>query len=396
MTAPDPTPTPGPLADLVVADLSRVLAGPYAAMLLGDLGATIIKIERPGGDETRGFRPPVRGETSTYYLSANRNKRSIVLDFTRPEDLETVHQIIDRADVVVENFRPGTLARFGLDYPTFATRRPDLIYASITGFGTGAGSAIPGYDLSVQALSGLMSLQGAPGSEPTRAGFALFDVLTGLYANSAILAAVHHRDRTGRGQALELNLMAAALAGMVNQTTAYAAAGAVPCQMGNEHPSLSPYAPYATADRPLVIAIGNDRQFQRLCLVLDRAELASDPRFAANENRTRWRAELRIELEAALAGESAEHWFAALTDAGVPAAPINDIAEGIAFATELGLDPVTTIDGDGQPTIRHPVDYSLTPASYRLPPPGLGEHEQEIRTWISQTPAKDPHARSPR
>jgi len=388
MTHPEPNPT-GPLADIVVADLSRVLAGPYAAMLLGDLGATVIKVEHPSGDETREFRPPVRGDESTYFLSANRNKRGIVLDFTDPADLRTVRQIIDRADVVVENFRPGALAKFGLDYPSLAAARPELIYTTITGFGTGAGAGIPGYDLSVQALSGLMSLQGEPDAEPTRAGFALFDVITGLYAVSAILAAVHHRDRTGEGQSLELNLMNAALAAMVNQTTAYAAGGTVPKRMGNEHPSLAPYAPFATADRPLIIAVGNDRQFARLCGVLERADLATDDRFAANANRTRWRDALRAEIEEALAPAGAEHWFERLTAAGVPCAPINDVAGGIAFATRLGLNPVETIGPDAQPTIRHPVEYSRTPPSYRLAPPRLGEHDDEIRAWIATTPRKD-------
>lgn len=381
---------PGPLADLVVADLSRVLAGPYAAMLLGDLGATVIKVEHPRGDETRDFRPPVRGGESTYYLSANRNKRGIVLDFADPHDLATTRAIIDRADVVVENFRPGSLARLGLDYASLAEHRPDLIYASITGFGTGDGRDLPGYDLSAQALSGLMSLQGEPDAAPARAGFALFDVLTGMFAVSGILAALHHRDRTGAGQLLELNLMNVALAAMVNQTTARVAGGVTPTRMGNEHPSLAPYAPYATRDRPLVIAVGNDRQFERLCVAIGRPELATDTRFARNADRTRTRAELRVELEAALANADADHWFEALTAAGVPSAPLNDIAEGLAFATRLGLDPVTTVGPHEQPTVRHPVTYSRTPPSYRHAPPGLGEHDAQIREWIAATPRKDP------
>lgn len=378
----------GPLAGVVVADLSRVLAGPYAAMLLGDLGATVIKIEHPHGDETRGFRPPVRDDEATYFLSANRNKQGIVLDFADDADLATAHAIIDRADIVIENFRPGSLARFGLDHASLVARRPDLVYASITGFGAGAGRDIPGYDLSAQALSGLMSLQGEPDATPARAGFALFDVLTGMFAVSGILAALHHRDRTGEGQLLELDLMSVALAAMVNQTTAYVAAGVVPTRMGNEHPSLAPYAPFAARDRPLVIAVGNDRQFARLCATLGRPELATDPRFARNVDRTRSRVELRRELEAALATADADHWFTVLTAAGVPAAPLNDIAGGVEFAARLGLDPVVEVGPDAQPTVRHPVRYSRTPPSYRLAPPALGEHDAQVRAWIAATPPR--------
>lgn len=387
-SAAEPAPSSGPLAGIVVADLSRVLAGPYAAMLLGDLGATVIKVEHPDGDETRGFRPPVRDDEATYFLSANRNKQGIVLDFADAEQLATAHAIVDRADIVVENFRPGSLARFGLDHASLAERRPDLIYASITGFGTGAGREIPGYDLSAQALSGLMSLQGETDAAPARAGFALFDVLTGMFAVSGILAALHHRDRTGEGQLVELDLMSVALASMVNQTTAFVAGDVVPTRMGNEHPSLAPYAPFAARDRPLVIAVGNDRQFARLCAALGRPELAADPRFAHNVDRTRSRAELRRELEGVLATADADHWFSVLTAAGVPAAPLNDIAGGVQFAARLGLDPVTTVGPDAQPTVRHPVRYSRTPPSYRLAPPALGEHGAAVRAWIAATPPR--------
>lgn len=379
---------PGPLTGIVVADLSRVLAGPYAAMLLGDLGATVIKVEHPIGDETRHFRPPVRDGESTYYLSANRNKRAIALDFTDPDDLETAHGIVARADVVIENFRPGSLARFGLDYRSLAPARPDLVYASITGFGTGAGRDLPGYDLSAQALSGLMSLQGEPEGDPMRAGVAVFDVFTGLFAVTGILAALHDRTRTGLGQLVELDLLSVALAAMVNQTSAVIAGGVLPARMGNEHPSLSPYAPFATADRPLVIAVGNDRQFRRLCDVLGLPGLPLDERYATNGARTVHRESLRAELESVLRTRPADHWFRELSRVGVPAAPINDLRGGIDFATELGLDPVQYVGANRQPTVRHPVTYSRTPASYRLEPPALDSDEATIREWLAATPER--------
>lgn len=380
--------TAGPLSGIVVADLSRVLAGPYAAMLLGDLGATVIKVEHPTGDETRQFRPPVRDGEATYYLSANRNKRAIALDFTDPDDLETACAVVARADVVVENFRPGALARFGLDYATLAPGRPDLVYASITGFGTGAGRDLPGYDLTAQAVSGLMSLQGEPDGDPMRAGVAVFDVFTGLFATTGILAALHDRARTGLGQLVELDLLSVALAAMVNQTSAVMAGGVLPTRMGNEHPSLAPYAPFATADRPIVIAVGNDRQFARLCSVLGTPELAADERFATNAARTAHRVPLRARLEAVLVGRTADEWFRELTAAGVPAGPINDLRAGIEFAAALGLDPIEHIAGGDHPTVRHPVRYSRTPPSYRHVPPGLDADHAAIREWLTATPER--------
>ena len=379
----DDTALAGPLAGVVVADLSRVLAGPYAAMLLGDLGATVIKVEHPRGDETRHFRPPVRDDESTYYLSANRNKYAIALDFAKPDDLTTVRRIIARADIVIENFRPGSLEKFGLDYGTLSAEHPELVYASITGFGTGAGAHLPGYDLAAQALSGLMDLQGAVDGPPMRAGVAVIDVFTGLFAVNGVLAALYDRDRTGLGQRVSLDLLSVALAAMVNQTSAVIAGGVQPVRMGNEHPSLAPYAPYETADRPLVIAVGNDRQFARLCEVVGRPELATDARFVTNLARTEHRAELRVALESVLGTRRAEVWFRELSLVGVPAAPINDLSGGIAFAEDLGLDPVVHIGSSAQPAIRHPVTYSRTPADHRREPPALNADEAAIREWLA-------------
>jgi crotonobetainyl-CoA:carnitine CoA-transferase CaiB-like acyl-CoA transferase len=277
---------PGPLSGLLVADFSRVLAGPYCTMILGDLGAEVIKVEGPGGDDTRHWMPPLRGGVSTYYLSINRNKRSIQLNLRDEADRAVAAELSRRADILVENFKPGGLRQFGLDYDSVRAANPSVIYASVTGFGAGGGAHLPGYDLIVEAMSGLMSLQGDADGPPFRAGIAVFDVISGLQTAIGILAALDHRNRTGEGQLVEANLMASALAGMVNQTGAYALAGVVPHRMGNAHPSLFPYEPLPTADGDLVIAAGNDTQFRNLCTVLGAPGLAADERFAANSGRT--------------------------------------------------------------------------------------------------------------
>lgn len=379
---------PGPLDGIVVADLSRVLAGPYCTMLLADMGATVIKVESAAGDDTRRFAPPVHEDVATYYQSANRNKRSIVLDFDDPDDLTTVKRIIASADVVVENFKAGGLRRFGLDYDSLSPERPDLVYASITGFGTGAGARFAGYDLMVQALSGFMDTTGPEDGEPHRAGFAIFDVFTGLHTALGVLAALHDRARTGLGQLVQTDLLSSALSSMVNQTQAYAAAGVVPQRMGNQHPSLYPYEPYATAEGPLIIAVGNNAQFTRMCSVLGRDDLATDPRFLSNALRNANRDELRAEMLPALARRSAAEWFERLTDAGVPSAPIQSIAEGVEFASRIGLAPVVTA-GDELPVIRNPLSFSRTPVDYPFAPPALGEGAEDVLRRLNLTPRKD-------
>src|SRR4051794_8620997 len=257
----DRTPEPagsGPLAGLLVADFSRILAGPYATMLLADLGADVIKVEGPGGDDTRTWMPPVHDGRSTYYLGVNRNKRSVALDLATPGDLAAAQELARRADVLIQNFKPGGLRRFGLDYDTVAAGNPALVYASISGFGPGAGAALPGYDLMVQAISGLMSLTGDPDGQPYRAGISVFDVMAGMHADIGILAALHHRATTGQGQHVEVNLMSSALSALVNHSSAYVAAGVVPYRMGNAPPSLFPYEPLPVADGELVVIAGND------------------------------------------------------------------------------------------------------------------------------------------
>jgi crotonobetainyl-CoA:carnitine CoA-transferase CaiB-like acyl-CoA transferase len=378
------TQRPGPLSGLLVADFSRVLAGPYCTMLLADLGADVIKVESPAGDDTRNWQPPVTSDgVSTYFLAINRNKRSVALDLRDATDRALAHALARRADVFVENFKPGGLAKFELDYDSVAAVNPDIVYASISGFGSAPGGRdLPGYDVVVQAMSGLMSLTGSPDGPGYRSGISVFDVITGLHTAIAILAALRHRDETGEGQHVEASLMASALSGMVNQTSAYVASGKVPFRMGNAHPSLTPYEPLPTSDGDLVITSGNDSQFRKLCAAIGAPELADDPRFATNPARTANRDELRPLLEQQLVVKSAKEWFEELIAAGVPCGPINTVDGGVEFAERIGLEPI--IEAGGRPGIRHPVTYSATPPDYPLPPPELDEHGDEIRAWLSE------------
>ncbi len=377
---------PGPLDGLLIADFSRVLAGPYCTMLLGDLGATVLKVESPAGDDTRSWMPPERDGVATYYLAINRNKRSITLDFNDPADLHLAHELAARADVFIENFKPGGLKRFGLDYDTVQQQNVGIIYASISGFGTAQGASLPGYDLIVQAMSGLMSLTGEPDGPGYRSGISVFDVMAGLHASIGILAALNHRSRTGEGQHVEVSLFASALSGMVNQTSAYVAGGIIPTRMGNAHPSLYPYEPLPTADRDLVIAAGNNGQFRKLCEILDLPEVPHDPRFANTEDRNRNRDALRPLLVERLHTRTANEWFHTLSAVGIPCGPINSVEGGIKFARELGLDPIVEV-GAGEnavPVIRHPISFSQTPPRHELPPPALGQDNEQIRAWLSQ------------
>jgi crotonobetainyl-CoA:carnitine CoA-transferase CaiB-like acyl-CoA transferase len=386
----DAPPPSGPLAGLLVADFSRILAGPYATMLLADLGAEVVKVEGPAGDDTRTWSPPVRDEVSTYYLGVNRNKRSIALDLKDEADVGVAQELARRADIVIENFRPGGLARFGLDYDTVSATNPRVVYASISGFGSGPeGAKLPGYDLIVQAISGLMSLTGSPDGEPYRAGISVFDVMAGLHATIGVLAAVNKRHETGRGQHVEVNLLSSALSGLVNQSSAYVAGGVVPHRMGNSHPSLFPYEPLPCADRDLIVTAGNNGQFRKLVGVLGVPELADDPRFARNEDRTAHRDELRPLLVERLRTRTAMEWFPDIIGAGVPCGPINSIDGGVAFAEDIGLEPVVEVGegADSVPSVRNPIRFSETPPDYRLPPPGLDEHGAEIRAWLAAGPA---------
>ena len=369
-----------------MADFSRVLAAPYCTMLLADLGADVIKVESPGGDDTRSWVPPVTEDgVSTYFLAINRNKRSVALDLKDDHDAAMARALAQKADIFVQNFKPGGLRRYGLDYASVSAQNPGVIYASISGFGESEGGRqLPGYDLMVQAISGMMSLTGDSDGPPYRAGISVFDVIAGLHSAIAILAALNHRNATGEGQHLEASLLASALSGMVNQTSAYVTAGTVPFRMGNSHPSLFPYEPLPTADRDMIITAGNDVQFRKLCEVIGAAELADDPLYATNPGRTANRETLRPLLAAKLAAKPAAEWFQLLIAVGVPCGPINTVDAGVAFAEEIGLNPVVTVgDGDAaRPGVRHPVNFSKTPATYPLAPPELDAHGDDIRAWL--------------
>ena len=420
MSEPPPSDLRLPLEGVVVADFSRVLAGPLATMFLADLGATVIKVERPGsGDDTRAWGPPFVGGLSTYFTSVNRNKRSITLDLSHPEDRAVAHRLADRADILVENFRPEALRAFELGDEAARARNPGLIYCSITGFGAEAGAQLAGYDFVVQAVGGLMSVTGTPDGPPTKVGVALVDVLAGLHATIAIQAALRERDRTGVGQTVEINLLSSLLSSLVNQGAAYLNGGGVPARMGNQHPSIAPYETLATADGPLAVAVGNDGQFQRLASALGRPDLALDQRFSTNPARVGHRDELRAVLEDALSADTVSNWAVRLHAAAVPCGPVNDIAAAIALAAGLGLDPIarldplppaeptladagscSTEDCSAEPapadagvaqtvpatstirTMASPLRFSGAPVRYHRPPPRLGADSDAVRAWL--------------
>ena len=374
----------GPLDGILVADLSRVLAGPYCSMLLADMGATVIKVESPAGDDTRTWAPPEKDGISTYYLSINRNKRSIVLDLKNPDDLAVAKSLLRRADIALENFKPGGIDRLGLGYDDVKGDNPGLIYLSISGFGTAEGASLPGYDLVAQAVSGLMSLTGEPDGPALRAGISVFDVMTGLHGLIGVLAALNQRRETGLGQHIEVNLLSSAMSGLVNQTAAFTAGGVVPRRMGNAHPSVYPYQTMPTKDRDVIITAANDRQFASLCEVIGIPDAATDERFARNADRTANRDQLHPMLVEALSQWSADDLFIALNAAGVPCGPINSIGEGVELAERLGLAPRVTLgEGDREvDLVRNPISFSDSEVAYRLPPPELGEHSDEIRAWL--------------
>jgi crotonobetainyl-CoA:carnitine CoA-transferase CaiB-like acyl-CoA transferase len=379
----------GALDGIIVADFSRVLAGPYATMLLADLGATVVKVERPGsGDDTRAWGPPYAADgQSTYFQSVNRNKASIALDLGADDDLAIARALADRADVLVENHKPGSLDRFGLGYEQVRATNPGVVYCSISGFGSGEGRDLPGYDLLVQAMGGLMSITGT--AEPTKAGVAVVDVLTGLHATVAILAALHHRDATGEGQRVEASLLTSLQSSLVNQASAFVGAGSVPTFMGNAHPSIAPYEVFATADRPMILAVGNDGQFVRLCDVIDEPTMAADPRFATNAARVANRVDLKALIEDRLRTATADEWQERITAAGVPCGPINDISQGFALAERLGLEPVVAIEDarrtEPQRQVANPVTYSATPPTYRTAPPDVDEDRAAVLALLGRT-----------
>ena len=371
-----------PLDGLLVADFSRVLAGPLASMLLGDLGADVVMVERPdGGDDTRAWGPPWRDGEATYYLGLNRNKRSIALDLGDEGDRALARRLAERADVLLESFRPGLMARWGLDGDTLRARNPGLVTCSVTAFGTAeAAQGMPGYDFLLQAMGGLMSVTGEEDGPPLKVGAAVVDLVCGLLAVIGIQAALAERAHTGRGRHVEVSLMDAALTSLLNQGAAWVLGGVVPGRRGNRHPSIAPYETLQAADRLFAVAVGNDRMFARLCEAVGLAELATDERFGINRARVEHAAELAERLEAALAARPAAEWIERLRDAGVPAGPINDVAEAFALAESLGMEPVA--EAGGLPVPAPPLRLDGERPAVRRPPPALDEHGAELRAWL--------------
>jgi crotonobetainyl-CoA:carnitine CoA-transferase CaiB-like acyl-CoA transferase len=376
-----------PLDGYLVADLTRVLAGPTATMFLADLGARVIKVERPGtGDDTRGFGPPWAGSSSAYFESANRTKESIALDFDDPADAALARELTDRADIVVENYRTGALTRFGLDAASVRARNPRAIYASITGFGSGAGAGELGYDFLVQAVGGYMSITGQPdaeGGQPTKVGVAVIDLLAGKDVVMAVLAAALHRERTGEGQHVEIDLLSSSLAALANQASSYLATGRVPGRLGNRHPSIAPYETVRCRDGMLALAVANERQWRALTGVLGAPELADDPRFATNGARVENHDAMAELLERRFETDGVATWTTRLREAGIPAGQVNDIGEAIALARTLGLAPVADVGPAHPAQVRHPVRYSAFEPVAPAPPPALDEHGAGLRSWLA-------------
>jgi crotonobetainyl-CoA:carnitine CoA-transferase CaiB-like acyl-CoA transferase len=377
----------GALDGVVVADFSRVLAGPLATMILGDLGADVIKVERPEtGDETRSWGPPWSGDTSTYYLAINRNKRSITLDLHDENDRELALRLAKRADILVENFIPGTMDRHGLGYEQLHEANRKLVYCSISGFGSqGDAAVLPGYDFLVQALSGLMSITGDPGGHPLKAGVAIVDMITGLYAVSGILAALRARDTSGAGQHVEVSLLDSALSALLNQGSGFLNAGVIPVAQGNRHPSIAPYQIYQAADTAFAVAVGNNGTWKRLCDAVGQPGLTDDPRFATNPDRVANINDLEELLTATFRKRSADEWVRLLSTAGVPAGTVNDVGQAYALAERLGIAAITVGSDSGGEVIRtarSPLVLNETPVVSANSPPGLGEHNDEIRRWL--------------
>jgi crotonobetainyl-CoA:carnitine CoA-transferase CaiB-like acyl-CoA transferase len=379
-----------PLEGIVVADFSRILAGPLTTMTLADLGARVIKVERPGtGDDTRTWGPPPSETGSTYFDSVNRNKESICLDLNDAADRAIAVDLALKADVVVENFKPGGMDKLGLGYDQLSRANPGLIYASITGFGSAGGSQLLGYDFIVQALGGLMSITGDREAEPMKVGVALVDVLTSKDATIGILAALTERQSTGRGRRLEVNLLSSLQAALANQAQAYLGAGVVPHRMGNAHPSIAPYEVLHSADVPLAVACGNDSQFAKLAAVLGIPGLEDDVRFSSNRARVENRPALIDVLEARLKTAPASVWQESLTEAGVPAGQVSTIAEGIELAESLGLEPTIEVkDRFGRRVarqVRHPISWTPPLAPHTIAPPLLGQDSAAVRDWIADS-----------
>ncbi|MCX5580885.1 CaiB/BaiF CoA transferase family protein [Kaistia terrae] len=387
----------GALSGIRVLDMSRILAGPTCTQILGDLGAEIIKLEKPGaGDDTRKWGPPyIEGpdgqETteSAYYLSANRNKRSLGLDFTKPEGHAILLRLLESCDVLVENFKTGTLKRYGLDHDSLKTRFPGLVYCSITGFGqTGPYAARAGYDYIAQAMGGIMSVTGSPDGPPMKVGVGIADVTTGLYATIGIIAALRHRDATGKGQHLDIALLDTQVSWLVNEATNYLVSGVRPVRRGNEHPNIVPYKAYETLDGFIVLAVGNDAQFRRWCDLADLGHLGEDPRFSSNANRVVNRVELDRHVAIAMKLRTTANWLAVLETEGVPAGPVNGIDEVFSdpqvLARGMRIEMPYPHDASGTVAlVGSPLKLSETPVSYRYAPPLAGEHSKTLLSQLA-------------
>lgn len=371
-----------------ILDMSRVLAGPWATQLLGDFGADVVKVERPGsGDDTRQWGPPWLGSESAYFLATNRNKRSLTVDLSCSDGKALIRALADEADILVENFRVGTLQRLDLDPNDLMARNPRLIVCSISAFGqSGSRAQEPGYDAMIQASAGLMSITGPEDGAPQKVGVAIADIMAGMYAANAILAALHARERSGKGQRIDIPLYDSQVAWLANQNMNYLVGGVSPARMGTAHPNLVPYQAFATQDGNLMLAVGNDRQFAHCMACIGKDELAEDSRFATNAARIEHRAEISRIIGDCLCRETTDYWLQELSERGVPAGPINDIAEvlGNDFARERTLvRSIRNGAGDEVPIVSNPVDFSATPTVYERAPPLLGEHTEEVlRDWL--------------
>lgn len=376
----------GPLSGLRVLDLSRIVAGPFATMQLADLGADVLKVEAPGaGDETRRWGPPFLADgTAAYFTAVNRNKRAITLDLDHPDAAAVARRLATAADVVIDNFLPGRLRRFGLDHPTLAAANPAVVTCTICGYGSDTDKADrPGFDFLMQAEGGLMAITGSPASGPTKVGVAIVDLVAGLFATIGVLAALHRRERTGRGGHVEVSLFDAAVGVLANQAAGFLVTGEEPRRLGNAHPSIAPYECLRTADRPIAVGVGTDRQFRRLVTALGLPQLADDPRFCSNADRVRHRGELTDLLERRLTTDASDHWLTLLAEAGVPASPVNGLAD--VFADPLVRDRLR-VDVGGVPQVRSPVRLDGEPIDIRTPPPPLGADTDNVLTSLGLSP----------
>lgn len=381
-TAPD-----GPLKDLLVLDLSRILSGPFATMTLADLGADVIKIEQPGqGDDTRQWGPPFQGDEAAYFLAVNRNKRSLAVDLKSPEGLDVVRELARRADIVVENFRPGTAARLGLGYEELSRDNPGLVYASISGYGqTGPDALRPGYDAIAQARSGIMSVTGEADGPPVRVGVSSADLVAGMWATIGVLAALHEKQRTGNGQWVDISLLDGSVSWLTYVSSGYFASGEIPKRYGSAHPTIAPYQAFATADGFVMVAVGNDGLWRRFAEALGDEELAADPRYASNPSRVAHRDTLIPGIEAVMRTRTTEDWVRTLDEAGVPVGPIQTVDQALADPQVLARGMVAELEhptAGPMKVVGCPVRLTRTPASVRTAPPVLGQDTDAVLTSL--------------